>query len=1206
MRLTSGTAELYVAILGTLYAGAAYVPVDAEDPEDRVRTVLQAAGVCALITDGLQIEWRARPAGRIGEPGPQDDAWIIFTSGSTGAPKGVAVTHRSAAAFVAAEARLWDVSTEDRVLAGLSVAFDASCEELWLAWANGATLVPAPRALVKSGLELGPWLAERAVTVISTVPTLAALWDENDLSGIRLMILGGEACPEALAWRLAEDRELWNTYGPTEATVVSTARRLRVGEPVTIGSPLAGWLTAVVGPDDQPVAAGEPGELVIAGAGLGRYLDPDLDRERFRPLPALGWARAYRTGDIVRETRDGLAFIGRRDHQVKVGGRRVELGEIDAALNAVPTVRAACTVVRRTEAGNERLVGYVASEAPASEIRAALASRLPADLLPVIVVRDALPVTISGKVDRKALPWPPDEVRRPGPATEPLTETEAWLAERWAEQLGPLAIGRDDDFFALGGSSLAAAKLASRLRERFPAIAVADIYHHRGLTGLAARLEAIAAPESDREAGVSAGHPRWAAVQLAGLALLFVLSVPQWVLGILAENRLYPGNPGPQVGWGWLAVVWLALCSAPARALIAVAARRLLLPDLREGRYPRRSWLACRLWFVERVGEICRLDSLAGTPWAARYARLTGHQVGPEARLGTLPPATSLVTIGAGATIEGEVDLHGWWIDGSELVVGSLAIGADARIGTRALLMPGARIGAGAEIEPGAVIEANVPPGERWAGVPGRRVGTAGEAWPDQPPAPEVGLRPRLWRAMFGVGLLASSLLTVLAFVPAIVAAAWLAPSHWSLSTALTAALTGPLLVAVTFVITYALLVALVVRLIAPLIREGWQPEYGAGGWALWMTGYLMGNARGILFPLYATVFTRPWLRLAGIEIGPRAELSTVVGLNRTTRFAARSFCADDVVLAGARARGGWLHVAPITIGEGAFLGNGALVTGGTEIGHKSLIGVLTTAPARVPDGTSWLGAPALELPRRPMCTDASLTVDPPPRLIAGRTAVEVVRVLHPTAISALLAGLIFASLDAVGSRSGLGVMVAAGSAGHGARRRPGHRHHDRDQVDRHRSLPQRRAPPLVGVRLARRDHQHRAGAAGRRLVAGAGPRHPVMRLYLRLMGARVGRDAWVETLTITEFDLAELGDGAVANRNSVIETHLFQDRVMQIGPATLRSGATLGPAAAMLPETDIGAGTSVGGRSIVMRGERLPPGTRWHGAPVVAAGRRP
>ena len=229
------------------------------------------------VGEGLELTWRGPTSGRVGRPTPDDDAWIIFTSGSTGAPKGVAVPHRAAAAFVRAENDLWTVLPEDRVLAGLSVAFDASCEEMWLAWAHGAALVPAPRALVRSGVELGPWLKEHRITVISTVPTLAGIWDDDALASVRLLILGGEACPDHVVERLAEGRELWNTYGPTEATVVTTAIRLMPGEPVTIGEPLRGWELAVVDDDGELVKAGEPGELVVSGVGLGRYLKPELD-----------------------------------------------------------------------------------------------------------------------------------------------------------------------------------------------------------------------------------------------------------------------------------------------------------------------------------------------------------------------------------------------------------------------------------------------------------------------------------------------------------------------------------------------------------------------------------------------------------------------------------------------------------------------------------------------------------------------------------------------------------------------------------------------------------------------------------------------------------------------------------------------------------------------------------------------------------------
>ena len=194
-----------------------------------------------------------RPAGAAARPPrPEDDAWIIFTSGTTGTPKGVAVTHRSAAAFVDAEARLFlrghPLGPGDRVLAGLSVAFDASCEEMWLAWRHGACLVPAPRSVVKTGPELVTWLARRRISVISTVPTLASLWPADFLHGVRLLILGGEVCPVGLADRLTgRGTEVWNTYGPTEATVVTCAAQLSGGA-VRIGLPLDGWRVAVVDP----------------------------------------------------------------------------------------------------------------------------------------------------------------------------------------------------------------------------------------------------------------------------------------------------------------------------------------------------------------------------------------------------------------------------------------------------------------------------------------------------------------------------------------------------------------------------------------------------------------------------------------------------------------------------------------------------------------------------------------------------------------------------------------------------------------------------------------------------------------------------------------------------------------------------------------------------------------------------------------------
>jgi len=1198
----SGTAELYTAILGVLHAGAAYVPVDADDPPARAASIWADAGACAVIQAGLELTLLDAPAGgraRAGEPAALDlgdDAWIIFTSGSSGRPKGVAVTHAAAAAFVDAEADLWELGPEDRVLAGLSVSFDASCEEMWLAWRHGAALVPAPRSLMRAAADLGPWLASRAITVISTVPTLAAMWSEEDLAGVRLLILGGEACPEPLAWRLSAAREVWNTYGPTEATVVSTAARLVPGEPVLIGWPLAGWQIAIVDDSGRPVSLGEPGELVIAGAGLGRYLDADLDGERYAPLPALGWSRAYRTGDMVRETIEGLVFLGRRDDQVKLGGRRLELGEVDAHLRAVPGVKAGAAAVRKTQSGNSLLVGYVVGDVDPDHVRAALAERLPNGVAPLVVLLDELPTSHAGKVDRKALPWPPPAT--PGTGA-PLEGTAAWLAERWGEELGPYPVELGSDFFDLGGSSLSAAKLVSKLRERYPSLAVADVYRHRRLGALAAHLDALGAREQDDAPDHVPGAHRWDVVHLLGVVVLLACSTPQWLLGILVLDRLGGVRFGPQVGWGWLIAGLLVFGTPLGRGAIVLVARRVLLPTLRPGRYPRHSWLMCRLWFLDRLAESFRSEALAGTPFAARYARLCGHAVGAGARLGTLPPVTSRLRIGAGATLESDVDAHGWWLEGGEVVIGELSIGAHARVGTRTLLGPGAEIGAGAEVEPGSVITGRVAPGERWAGSPGRCVGRAGEAWPQQePPAPA---RANFWRAMFLAGLGFESILALAAGVPALLYLLLSGAGHSAGSLVGRMVVLAPLL-SLSYMLTYAVLVALTVRRVNRMITPGWHADEGRTGWALWFAESLMAGARGVLFSLFSSIYTRAWLRMAGIPVERGVEMSTAVGLTRLTSFQAGSFAADDVVLAGARARGGWLHVGAIETGRGTFLGNGAILAGDTQLGRDGVIGVQTVSPQHTPDGTAWFGCPAIEFPRVPDRADPARTTHPPTRLKLARASMDAIRILLPPSLSVVLSALLLDAVEAAGRHGGalamalvtVPALLAAGVVA---------------------TLVTIAAKWLIMGRYRAGEHplwsffvwrdeimnslqDQLAGTWLLDLVLGTS----LMSVYLRAMGSKVGRDVWCETMTITEFDMVSLGDGCVINRFATIETHLFHDRLMRIGPTELGPGCSIGPATAVLPDTVIGARTQVGGRSVVLRGEQLPPGTRWHGAPVVGA----
>ncbi len=773
VRVNSGTTDLYVAILAILLSGAAYVPVDVDDPDERARLVFDEADVAAIVGNDRTVVMRREGQPREPEePGLDDDAWVIFTSGSTGTPKGVAVTHRSAAAFVDAESRLFlqdaPLGVGDRVMAGLSVAFDASCEEMWLAWRYGGCLVPAPRALVKSGIDVGPWLVANDINVVSTVPTLVALWPFESLAGLRLLIMGGEAVPPELATRLvAPGREVWNTYGPTEATVVACGALLTGEGPVRIGLPLDGWDLAVVDGAGQPVAEDQTGELIIGGVGLARYLDPAKDAEKYAAMPSLGWPRAYRSGDLVVNDPAGLLFAGRADDQVKLGGRRIELGEIDSALLAVPGVVGAAAAVRRSGAGNQLLVGYVATDPSAdpafdhAQAMELLRHSLPAALVPRLAQVDVLPTKTSGKVDRDALPWPLPSAAEP-PEERGLEGTMAWIAELWLEVLGADVRTASDDFFDLGGGSLTAAQMVSRLRTRFPEVAVGDLYEHPTVGTLGAYLDGltVADPASDRT--VPPTPLKTQAGQVVATLLVRVLAGPRWLVWIGIGSRLLADALGwtllPRAPWLLLVLGWLVFVTPPGRMLLAAAGVRLLLRNVEAGDHPRGGHVHLRLWLAQRVVDQLGATGLAGAPYMTWFARLLGAKIGRDVDLHSIPPVTGLLRLGSGASIEPEVDLSGFWVDGDVVHLGPVRVGARARVGARSMLCPGADVGKDAEVAPGSAVFGSVPDGEYWSGSPAVRIQKRARGpWSDRPSAT------RTWIVAYGVVAVLLSCLPILA-----------------------------------------------------------------------------------------------------------------------------------------------------------------------------------------------------------------------------------------------------------------------------------------------------------------------------------------------------------------------------------------------------------------------------------------------------------
>ncbi len=503
--------DLIVALLATLKAGGAFLPLDLAAPPARLAAMITASGAPILLTyealaEELPAGWLppvcldadAELIAALPSTAPatatqvEHLAYVIYTSGSTGAPKGVAVAHRGLATLVAAQAEAFPVRAGSRVLQFASPAFDAAIAEILVTLGAGATLVLAESPASLIGTALLALLRAERITTVTLPPALLNLLDPTDLPDLQTLVAAGEACPEAVVARWAVGRRFVNAYGPTEASVCATLGECLPGQAVTIGRPLAGTVAYVLDEAMQPLSAGVAGELYLGGIGLARgYLGrPDLTAERFVPCP---WSvvsgqlqpttdngqlttdnRLYKSGDRVRWRSDGtLEFLGRVDRQVKLRGFRIELGEIEAALAQHPNVLECAVVAWEDQSHPRRLVAYiVAAEEPeptAAELRSFLHTRLPDYMIPATFIPlFALPLTPSGKLDRRALL----DVRglvlaQEAPYVAPQTEAERTIGALWQELLQVEKVGVHDNFFDLGGHSLLLVTVQGKIHELF-------------------------------------------------------------------------------------------------------------------------------------------------------------------------------------------------------------------------------------------------------------------------------------------------------------------------------------------------------------------------------------------------------------------------------------------------------------------------------------------------------------------------------------------------------------------------------------------------------------------------------------------------------------------------------------------------------------------------------------------------------------------
>ena len=924
------------------------------------------------------------------------------------------------------------------------------------------------------------------------------------------------------------------------------------------------------------------------------------------------------------------------DDQVKINGFRVELGEIEEVLRGLDGISNAVVAIRPRK-GQAHLIAYIVfdldknGDLPSlTDIKKELEAELPGYMVPSLIeILDNLPTMVSGKIDRKALPeprWP--EVAHDN--VETLNPLQLRIHEVWSEVLEEDRIPLDADFFTmLGGHSLRVAEVVSLLRHMpaFERVAMGDIYAYPTLRQFCAYLEESTntssedAPKNNpahRRGRVSnSRHIAMGCVQILFLTIYLGIffspmgllihaidwDIPPWEgLEALKADIRAPSLATTPFESALIHPCWI-LILAPIMLihgfLLPVLVKWTVIRRLKPGRYPLWGGTYFRWWVGRRMLLITPDNLLAGTPFLNRYLNLLGAKVAPSVYLASPQvECPDLVEIGSGAMIGYQASIQPYQISQGWLELGPIKIGANASIGAKSKVILDSRMGRGSVLGVLSLLNRgdHIPDSHYWSGSPAQERKDPEDIDRSIPAKPiRWKLSHQLWQVL---GILILFAIPYSCSISTLYLVSGLLDSWGLAGTPLIVVMAGSFFtLQMCFLISFN-------KTLLPRLKPGIYPVASRFGVAKWLSDKLVEMSLFFLNPLYSTLYTPLWLRFLGAKVGPRAEISTVSDIDPDLlTLDEECFVADMAAVGPAGFYRGYFQIAETYIGRRSFVGNAALVPANTRMENETLLGVCSTPHSHfMARGTSWLGSPAIYLPRREiMEMSDDVTYTPSKIQIVIRLIIELFRVTIPPGLlifatgvvldfyeseyfadwggEALLAYEMLLMLEALS----LALVVLIIKWLLIGRYRP--------RTEPNWSLFVRRTEFVTAL------YENIPVPLILDWLQGT----PWISLVLRLFGVKIGRRVFLDSTFITEFDLVHIGDDCHVGFETSLQTHLFEDRVMKMSTLRLEPLSGVGSHSVVLYDSMIEKGAEVTDFSLVMKGESIPEGSRWTGLPARA-----